>query len=505
MKFVQLPLLKIILSVIALTTLVLIIYQPCALDYARQDQLVYIQERTYFPNDWDWLFHSISYNRTRLHGQGDYFLFRPGLHVFNAFNDIYLKDNQIVTGVLSIVLHLLITILLYFLFKKYFVESPAFLFSAFFASQYAGLEMVAWRHISFYMLGILLLLICLLLTSSKTRQQNFIISIIMAESMLFHEIISVSVFLLILPLALITTIKNQTKTDKHRTTHRLVYISIGALIIYFLLDGINWWITKPPSLLSPTDHFPKNYGYAIKNFFLYLGAGTQATFNPFSINMLWVHDRFSWIISKINTQELFLWATGATGAILTVACLCLHRIFHRKETLQDLLSLWACCGIVSITAIFSFARATLRNSHYLDSQTYNYWFFSLFYTIIITYLFHKIFEKASLPSQWRMIIRSSAFVFLSVVILAQGWMTRSTISKNYNLTRARQIRNAILEGKKYFASNPDSCIDQNEPEEQKLGTIMKYLYKYRCDRRPGSSMVYTILNKNGSIQFKLRP
>ena len=505
MNFFQPAFLKKILSIIALETLVIVIYQPCALDYARQDHLRYIKERVYFPDDGQWLLHSISYNRTRLNAPGDYFLFRPGLHCFLALNDIYFRDHQLVTGILSIFLHFLVALLLFAILKKCFPSVSAFLFAALFASQYPGLEMVAWRHISFYMVSVIFVLTSFLIIASKTRQYNLILSILMAEGMLFHEVIPSSIFLLAIILIPAIVFSHRKKINKTILIPRLIYILGGALVIYFVLDSIDWAITTPPSLLGPDDHFPKNLAPVMQNFLLYLGAGTRAVFNPFSVPLVWHSDQFLWIITQSDMRGLFFWATGGLGTLLGTIYISLRQIFRHKEKVQDLLSLWACCGVIALTAIFSFVRATMRSQHYLETKIYNYWFFSFFYIIIIAYLVNKALEKIFLPPRWRSAILLGGYVFLSGIILEQTWMARNTIMENYNSAQAQQIQEAILTGKGYFALNPSACMDPESEIRSSIRTIAAYLNKYNCDRRPGLSVVHPVLLKDGSIQFELGP
>jgi hypothetical protein len=103
----------VILSIMALACIVGFTYQQAYLDYARRDQIILMQERYYFPDDWAWFSHLTSYNRTRLIITGDGFLFRPGLHSVLALGDIFFRDKQFLTGMISIILHLLVSVFLY--------------------------------------------------------------------------------------------------------------------------------------------------------------------------------------------------------------------------------------------------------------------------------------------------------------------------------------------------------------------------------------------------------
>lgn len=131
-----------------------VIYWNGLIDVPRRDQSGFLAEKTYFTSNFDWLIHTLSYNRTRLIGAGDYYLFRP-VHMFLiSAADIFFRDQPKISGTLSIIYLFLAAAILFFLLRSILNDLVSFLFALLFIVQYVSQEIVLWRHISPYLLAL---------------------------------------------------------------------------------------------------------------------------------------------------------------------------------------------------------------------------------------------------------------------------------------------------------------------------------------------------------------
>ncbi len=502
---------KTALAVCFLFAIVAMIYQHCYLDYARRDQIEFMIERNSFQDTKAWFAHAINYSRTRLNSPGDYFLFRPGLYLFLTLTDIFLRDNLVIVGIFSIMLHLTVVVLLYFVFKICFKNNiTAFLFAALFASQYMGVEMVAWRHISAYMFSVALALVGFLIVSSKLRLKYLCVVITLFMSMLFHEVIPASFILLTMFLTPALVFRNRHKVKETFVTSKLIYILVATLILYFTINALNWMTVRPPSIMGPSDHFSLSYSFlreALRNFLHYLGSGTRSVLNPFSMQLTWDKSLddwayFTWDLRRDPVEGYLAWGGIGIFLLLAVMSTILLRVCRGKEGRAEIITLWACCGLIGLTAIYSFGRLTLRNLGYGMISTYYYWFFSFFYIIILKFLIDEILQKIP-PSWWKKTICFIGCIIVMIMVVAQIRMAKNVLSKNYDLAWAKHIQQAIRTSAVYFSIHPDDCLDPNEknlivpPRKLWCFTLPYYLNQYNCGWVPGTSIVHLVRTDTG--------
>lgn len=506
------------LAISSFLLIVFYIYQPCYLDYARRDHIIFIIDRNDYKNDIDWFKHALSYTRNRKTSPGDYFLYRPGFYFLLAVNDIFLRTKPFITGMLSIALHLTTILLLYFIFCRYFNKELAFPFSAIFASQYMGIEMIAWRHISFYMLSAILTILSFLLLSSKIPKKHLLAGLLLFLGMTFHEIIPVSAILLSFLLSITFILFGWNKFQNNSITTKFLFVLISAFSLYFLINFLNWRVTHPPSFLGPADHFSLKFNFfknAALNFFHYLAVSTKAVFFPFSMPLGWEKSLddwayFSWDISKDNVFSCFAWALLAFVLLVLAVSISLRKISILKDNLSEILTLWSCCGILLLTLMYSFMRLSLRNTGYSLISTYYYWFFALFYSIITLYLINHAIQKITSANLKKTIILSLYCLSIFFTVL-QCNQARDTLTKNYDLVWAQQINQAIDTSELFFKIHPDTCLDSSDaylgvpPRKQQYFTIPYYLYKYRCGWNQGTTTVHLMRTINGITYFESGP
>jgi len=508
-----------VLAVILLVVIVICIYRHAYLDYARRDHIVFIAERNSFPGTGDWFTHAMNYTRTRISSPGDYFLFRPGLYFFLTLNDIFLRQNLLVAGIFTILLHLGVVFLLYFTLCRFFKGSSwPFFFAALFASQHMGVEMVSWRHISTYMFSASLGLASLILLSLNERRKYMWAGFLLFLSMTFHEVQPAAIALLLTIVLLVHYFKGRPLISGGIIQGHVICLLSAALITYFVLNFFNWLITKPPSFIGPADHFSSVAAFlkeSVRNFVHYLGTATRAVLYPFSMKLSWDKTLddwayFTWDMTAGDIRGYLAWGTLGVILIASAVGICLRRIWQAREEGAEIITLWACCGLVSLTLIYSLGRLTLRSAGYSVTSTYYYWFFSFFYMIILKFLIDEALAK--LPqSRLRQGLVYAGGALLAAMILAQTCMARDTLKENYDLTWANHIRQAVKTSEVYFTLNPDACLDTDEsnlgkpPRELQYFTLPYYLNKYNCGWVKGTAVVHLLRTNEGITVIRPGP
>jgi hypothetical protein len=245
---------------------------------------------------------------------------------------------------------------------------------------------------------------------------------------------------------------------------------------------------------------------ACQNFLFYLGIGVRSVFAPFSMPLIWNKADgylFEVDILKDSISVYYAWAIAAIGVLSLSLGISLRRIILNTSKPSDLISLWVCCGLIALTAIFSFFRMTLRSPEYANSSTYYYWFFSLFFVILIKYLYDAIIHRIPLLG-WRKGFSFLGAILLILAILTQVWMGMGIIKDNYNLNGARGLRHSIQAGVVYFDLNSNACLDRMggviHSSVLGLGTLPLYLRKYNCGMGSRNNMVHIVFT-DGSIGF----
>ena len=353
----------------AIATLVAIVfwsYRYGLLDYPRRDQIEFEAERAEFVDTGSWLWHALSYNRTRRNNPGDRLLFRPGTHLVLAIEAVPRSGTRRLSGLLSVETHLIVAVLLYLLLRSFAPKGFPLTVAALFAAQFAGLEMVLWRHISPYMLSA-----AFALAAFFFLERPVLAGLFFFTAMLFHE--SAAVSLAIVAILLLFSRRRQ------------LAMSIGvSLAAYLALDAVDWLVRSPAAVTGPADN-PMRWLDAVLVFIRYFGSATQAVLCPFSVRLEWIRPKvFIWDLGSENVFSLVCWFVLGTAVCVATLRRALPRA-RREGDAADVLVLWAVCGALSVAAMVSAGRGALRSLDYLSLATYYYWFFALFFAILIGY------------------------------------------------------------------------------------------------------------------------
>lgn len=160
-------------QLVALGAITLAAYYHDLYGVARADQLIYFYRTAKINDFWNLTFGAFDFNRT--HSIGDFALFRPGLYFLLGVEKWLWGYNLLAWQATSLGLHVAVVLSLFAYFRGCLRGVGAtlecswlpFAASAFFATLYAGSEMVAWQHLGGY------LLFCLLLVQSAIWYRRF--------------------------------------------------------------------------------------------------------------------------------------------------------------------------------------------------------------------------------------------------------------------------------------------------------------------------------------------
>jgi hypothetical protein len=158
---------------VALCAITLTAYFHDLYGVARADQLIYFYRTTKINDFWNLTFGAFDFNRAQ--SLGDFDLFRPVLYFLLGLERWLWGYNLLAWQATSLGLHVAVVLSLFAYFRGCLSDAGAapesswlpFAASAFFATLYAGSEMVAWQHLAGY------LLFCLLLVQSAIRYRRF--------------------------------------------------------------------------------------------------------------------------------------------------------------------------------------------------------------------------------------------------------------------------------------------------------------------------------------------
>jgi|GEM_PF-3259186 len=133
-------------------------YSCGLIDVPHKDQLGFLIERGFFENDWQWFWHALSWDRSRLIWQDNYALFRPAHMVLLALQDIFLRRHLFAQGIIAVVMYSFAAYSIYYAGRRLGSRLFGFIFGLLFLVQYAGIEAVIWHHITPYILSLTFLI-----------------------------------------------------------------------------------------------------------------------------------------------------------------------------------------------------------------------------------------------------------------------------------------------------------------------------------------------------------
>ena len=379
-----------------------LIYRHGIVAIPRGDHRAFMLNHGFHESDWEYFRQSISYSRTRHFGPGDYYLFRPGMHSVLAILQIASGNNFYLRGATSILIHALTTFSLFLLLSRFLRLDVSCILTLVFLTQYPGMEMVFWRHISPYMFSLMFFGfgLCLLHRPLKTFTSTicrFGAALMFFISMTFHEIL-LPVLLLCGPILAVMTRpdKESTQTDREvniYTKSDWIMVTILPVILWVVLNLADYLIYQPPGLLGPSDSL--DLSNLISGLFTVAGLSLLTSFFPYVVHLVF-HDlrlRAFWDFSEF--PQAILWVLGFILMVSLIwifyrACCRIRRPDERQQAaLLMLVTAYLGAVILGVTA----GRVSLRSMQYMHSATYYYYMTTFGFLILVSLLVHR-FQKS---------------------------------------------------------------------------------------------------------------
>lgn len=437
----------------------LILYWKGLIDLPRRDQICFLSERINFPSNFDWLIHTLSWNRTRLFEVGDYYLFRPFHMVLIAMTDIFFREYPMVSGLISILYLGLAGWSLYLIVNKLISNAYlGLLFALCFITQYASQDIVLWRHISPYLLSLFFWGIGIYFLCSANRHQKkstyYLAASFFFIACCFHEIIALALFITSSLLYLFT------KTSSFRFKKKLYFCAMPA-IGYLFINLFDFLYYHPGKILGPSDSI---HGFEpfkiISSIWLTHAASFSSFLFPFAIT---IKDGKSGISSwSFLDIGWLLHVGGIVGLIFIILLIikCSNRIFkltNKKDlTISTqklnnalLVFTFSLSAYLSYLVAIGFGRVYLRGISYLSESIY-YYAFSTYFILLMFVSGLAFFDSLSRKN------RTLIQIFLASLILVNYY----SLNQSLLIYQHNQIKNLsiIYKAKSVFKTNPNICV-----------------------------------------------
>lgn len=355
---------------------VLVVYRLGWTDVPRGDQLLFLRERDLFPSDWGWFWHCVSFSRTRLLiGEAPY-LFRPLHLALLALIEVAWRDEPLGLGLWSLLLHAGVSFGMYRLVGARLGPLCGALASVAFATQYAGMEMVTWRHIAPYMLGLLgvgLGASRWLAADPQGPAPRLTLAGGLLLGALAHETLVVAVLGTALVLAAV----------RPRVAGFLPVASV-ALAAWATLDLVDLLLHPVAAMPDPAAKVQEGFtlGVAARSALDMLGAGVVASAQPGLVDLRWAgmfghFDRLGWDFSVLPAWALHV--AGAIGLAPLAGAAVFGLRWSRAGDRRGPVVLLLVAETVALLVGFTAVRSAFRAFTYLQSATYYFYFFDFLF------------------------------------------------------------------------------------------------------------------------------
>lgn len=473
----------------------------------RQDHYSFMFDRALFHSDWDYFWHIISFTKTRTTFPGDYYLFRPATHGFLALIDIFYRDNLYTAGKISILWHGFASFFLYLFTSKYSGKKIGFLLALIFVTQYPGLEMIIWRHVSPYILGLLFFTFGLLIFSRVETSGNkngviaasfilFLFSGFFFESMIFTMTVAFLIFL---------ALKIGTKDEKLKTiSSNLMLVAFLVVAVYTGLYIFEYVIRNPPSFLGPADTNASTFTWLDTVYSLATISGLLFTafLFPHIVNIYYesVWHRAWWDFFATGTNFFYSWLGVFCGIVLIIVSLKgVWFLFRRSCKASGAVFILVLIYFGIVAAGLSLGRASLRSVSYMINSTYYYYMASYLLTMIAA-LSVFIVRQSGVFQQLPGIARKVLwflFILLSVHQVALSYeQIQKTMASRYDFDK--QVAEATFEVAKKIKQNQSFCFGGSVDRILEQYLLTELLYRESCYDKEGVGL-YAGMNQSRSF------
>ena len=400
-----------------------LIYRHGIVAIPRGDHRAFMLNHEFHESDWEYFRQTISYSRTRHFGPGDYYLFRPGMHSVLAIIQIASDNNFYVRGATSILFHALTTFSLFLLLSRFLRLDVSCILTLVFLTQYPGMEMVFWRHISPYMFSLMFFGFGLFLLHRPLKTFNSTIcrysaALMFFISMTFHELL-LPVLILCGPLLAVMTRPDRGSTQSSReedvySKSDWMMVTLLPVLLWAVLNVADYMFYQPPGLLGPSDSLDLSNSFS--GLFTVAGLSLLTSFFPYVVQLVF-HDlrlRAFWDFSEL--PQAILWVLGfilmvsLIGIFYRACCRVRQPDDRQQAALLMLVTAYLGAVILGVAA----GRVSLRSMQYMHSATYYYYMTTYGFLILVSLLVYSI--QKSKKTQDNLILGVVALVAVPMIL-----------------------------------------------------------------------------------------
>ncbi len=361
----------------------------------RRDEIYFLRERMLTHSAQEWVWHCLSFNRTRHTGQGDFYLFRPGLFGTHALLDVVFGYNVYVVGVSSLLMLLACSFATYLALAKLVPRSLALLLAALVCVQYAGIELVLWRHISPYLIALACLAVAMRMAcrlpelparSGIRWPAAWGIAACVFLGALFHEMAAATGLLAAGWIGAVILWERWREQPAASDPSRgaLWTVAAGALagsIAYLAVDLADYWLHQTPGVLGPADQLPTRTAIIerVYSSLAWIGSAVYGQAFPFGVKLRQDWSKgglYGWIFNPASRLLALLGLLVVVAAIAGVAYVSTRRSREGEPRVRQIQLAGILLLSYALTLFLSIGvgRIFLRDVTYIQNATYYFGF-----------------------------------------------------------------------------------------------------------------------------------
>lgn len=449
-------------------SVVLFRLQPYGLEGALyEDHKVLMNQRSLVSSEGEFLWRLVSFDRLRPDGSS--FLFRPLLGVYQGVVDILWRDYPFAAGMTSIVLHGLCGLVFYLLLRAISTGWLAALGTFVFLTHFAGSSIVTWRHVSGYILSVMLFGLGLLEIVKADSQERTIrlgrlVSLFLLASF-FHEGVAL-MLLLFPPLLYFSGVGKSSPLDR-----RALFFLFGTGCLYFVVSAVDLVLLAPSGGIFG-QHMPYRPGGL-----------SFALFGRAFLGVLYVIGNFlaSFLVPQVITlpwdaQKPLFAIVGVVG--LSALAYAVHRL-RREPPLRgaDLAVAWGVALLFSLSLGLGGVRLVEAGYYYLaHGRYYQYFANFVFIFAVVLLLSRRGWSRLGRAAKVAIVILVFNTLYFSY-FRQQRIGTLVARNESESATLIRRVAVSLQEGECYAGGGSAEWDGKVPPI---------FLYRKSCGVRPGT-------------------
>jgi|GEM_PF-1273777 len=405
-------------------------YHYAMADLPRRDQFMYMIERAYMQNDWQWLWHSLSWSRTRFLFAGDNYLFRPIHMAVLALKDILFRQDLFYSGVVNICIMAVASFSLYNLTRRLVAPALALALALLFMVQHAGVEIVAWGHINPYLLSLAFFGFALAEMLKGTEQSLTRAGVLLFAGALVHEMVIVAmVFTGVAALYVWLRTRGRAMVGDVPISRYILKAMLLPGLAYAVLDLLDYLYRGGQSLIGPSDKVAEHGARAlIDALTMFPGAAGIALMLPFKVVLRENKALLAWKFD--DSMALAIGVGIAFYIVVGIAIFfCVRALRKGRGSSLTLVTLMALLMTLGLMLGVGIGRVYLRSDLYIFNATYYYSLAAYFYCMLAAFALRYLFKKLEGRPKARTISGAAAFAVMAVLIAVNFTMVQKTLAQ----------------------------------------------------------------------------